>query len=183
VVVLLIGATSHHPLGVLAPGFSAVGAHMVRMQKQLDARRDEFGLLASSAWLAAGRASGNGNMAVMYFRDYAGLHRFAHSELHRAAWRLWARLAPTHPHLAIWHEVFDAPPGRWESIHVNAEPHMLAAATLPRPYPGDDLKKEGEVVWESVAVDATRGRMSSSKGRMGVTDGTDNDAYSERSYG
>ena len=60
---------------------------------------------------------------------------------------------------------------------------MLAAAALPRPYPGDDGKKEGgEVRWESVAVDATRGRMSSSKGRMGETDGTDNDGYGEKPY-
>lgn len=71
VVVLLIGATSHHPLGILAPGFGAVGDYMVRMQRELDARRDEYGLLASSAWLSAEQVSGNGNLAVMYFRDYA----------------------------------------------------------------------------------------------------------------
>jgi hypothetical protein len=95
---------------------------------------------------------------------------------------MWAGLAPTHPHLHIWHELFDAPPGRWESIHINAAPNMLAAAALPRPYPGDDGEEGGEVRWESVAVDATRGRMSSSKGRMGETDGTDNDKYGEKSY-
>ena len=157
---------------------------MVKMQRDLDARRDEFGLLASSAWLSAEQASGNGNVAIMYFRDYAcvpppssvaafagtvrgtgrtdgrtrGLHRFAHSDLHRAAWRMWAGLAPTHQHLHIWHELFDAPPGRWESVHINAPPNMLAAAALPRPCPGDDGEKDGrEVRWESVAVDATRG--------------------------
>ena len=75
VVVLLIGATAHHPLGILAPGFAAVGDYMIRMQRDLDARRDEFGLLASSAWLSAERASGNGNVAIMYFRDYAYVPR------------------------------------------------------------------------------------------------------------
>jgi len=121
-------------------------------------------------------------LAVMYFRDYAGLHKFAHSDLHRAAWRMWSKLAATHGHLHIWHELFDAPPGRWESIHVNGTPNMLAAATVPRPYPEVGDGGEDEVRWESVAVDATRGTMSTSKGRMGMTDGTDNDVYGEKAY-
>jgi Domain of unknown function (DUF4188) len=77
VVVLLIGVTSHHPLGIVAPGFSAVGDYMVRMQRDLDARREEYGLLASSAWLAAEQVSGNGNLAIMYFRDYAFVPPFS----------------------------------------------------------------------------------------------------------
>jgi hypothetical protein len=86
-------------------------------------------------------------------RRNRGLHKFAHSDLHRAAWRFWSSSAATHGHVHIWHELFDAPPGRWESIHLNAAPTMLAQATLPRPYQGDNEK--GGVMWESVAVDAT----------------------------
>jgi hypothetical protein len=125
-----------------------------------------------------------------------GLHRFAHSDLHRAAWRLWNKLSAAHAHLHIWHEMFDAPAGRWESVHVNGAPNMLAAAALARPLPGpadddggdDDeasagAEGEGRVQWVSVAVDATGGRLRTSRGRLGQSDGTDNDVYGEKGYG
>jgi hypothetical protein len=69
VTVLLIGATVNHPLGPLAPGFKETGDFMMRMQKDIDERAEEYGLLGSSFYLAADRETANGNMTVMYFKD------------------------------------------------------------------------------------------------------------------
>jgi hypothetical protein len=69
VTVLLIGASVNHPLGVLAPGYKETGDFMMRMQKDVDERAEEYGFLGSSFYLAAERETSNGNMSVMYFKD------------------------------------------------------------------------------------------------------------------
>jgi Domain of unknown function (DUF4188) len=75
VTVLLIGATVNHPLGILAPGFKETGEFMMRMQKDISKRAEEYGMLGSSMWMATERDTSNGNMSVMYFKEseYASL--------------------------------------------------------------------------------------------------------------
>jgi hypothetical protein len=77
VTVFLIGATCNHPLGPLAPGFKETGDHMVGMQKELDAKAEEYGLMGSSFWLAGNRGTSNGNMSVMYFKDAEYVYKSA----------------------------------------------------------------------------------------------------------
>ena len=69
ITILLIGATVNHPLGTFAPGFKETGEFMMRMQKDINERAEEYGMLGSSMWMAAERDTNNGNMAVMYFKD------------------------------------------------------------------------------------------------------------------
>jgi hypothetical protein len=174
-VCFLIGARSNHPLGVLAPGLKELGDHQRRLQEEVDVRADEYGLVASSAWLAAERPSGNEFLNVMYFRSVEGLHRFAHDDLHRDAWAWWNRTFDRHPHISIWHEVFAAPAGAWEAIYVNSHPTLLAGGQVP-------VKTGAGTVWSRLVVDASRGPLSSSRGRMNATDGTDNEKHGSDPY-
>lgn len=70
VTVLLIGTRTNHAMGIMAPGFKELGGHMAAMQKDINKRSDEFGLINSSQWLGAERDSNNEIMYVMYFKTY-----------------------------------------------------------------------------------------------------------------
>jgi hypothetical protein len=71
---------------------------------------------------------------------------------------------------SIWHETFQSPAGHWETIYVNSQPTLLAGGSLK-------IKSEsGEDKYVSTMVDAKRGVLRSSKGRMARTAGDDNDA-------
>jgi hypothetical protein len=73
------------------------------------------------------------------------------------------------------HEIFVAPKGHWESIYINSEPLGLGAATFP-------VKTETGTMWQNSLVDASRGVLRSSKGRMTLSDGMDHEMYSEDPY-
>jgi Domain of unknown function (DUF4188) len=170
ITVLFLGASSNHPMGLLAPGFKEMGKWMSGMQKDIDARAEEYGLLGSTSWLGAERSSGNEIMYVMYFKDPEGLHRFAHDPLHREAWNGWGKMYTKSPYISIWHETFTAPAGAWESIYANSHPTMLGAVQVP-------IKTEKDTVWSGTLVDASRGQLKSSRGRMNKTDGSENEKY------
>ncbi|KAF2670082.1 hypothetical protein BT63DRAFT_424047 [Microthyrium microscopicum] len=172
VTVLLIGARSNHPMGILAPGFKEVGDYMIKMQKDSSARAQEYGLLASSAWMSTERDSSNEVMYVMYFRNTEGLHKYAHDDLHRQAWNWWNKTYKQHEHISIWHEVFAAPAKSWETLYANSHPTLLAAASV-------DVKTETGTQFFSPIVDASRGLLKSAKGRMAWSDGKDNDRYGQ----
>ena len=167
--------TIHSSLGLLAPGFKDLGDYMDKMQQELNDRAEEFGLLGSSHWLESGRETGNEQLFLMYFRDTAGLHAYAHGELHREGWAWWNRTMAQHPHIAIWHEAYEAPAGAWESIYVNTRPTLLGATTYP-------VKTPQGTQWLNPLVDASRGVLKSSRGRMTRTDGDDNDKYDGATY-
>ena len=69
--------------------------------------------------------------------------------------------------IGINHEIYEAEPGQWESIYVNWQATGLGATTYLRTKDGN--MKEGQVSeeWISPLVEANRGKLASSAGRMG----------------
>jgi hypothetical protein len=85
-------------------------------------------------------------------------------------WTWWSKVQATHPYISIYHETFVSPPGHWETIYVNMKPTLMGGTKVP-------IKTEQGVEWRSTIMDASRGPLKSHKGRMDVSDGTDNDKY------
>ena len=56
---------------------------------------------------------------MIYFKSQEHLHAFAHADAHRAAWKWWNANVKRYPWLAIGHEVYAVPKGRWENVYVN----------------------------------------------------------------
>ena len=86
-------------------------------------------------------------------------------------------------HMGINHEIYVADKGNWESIYINFQPTMLGATT----YLKRNGKLEGGVVpeeWLSPLVDASRGTLRTSAGRLGPKygDGSENDKYGPSAY-
>lgn len=67
------------------------------------------------------------------------------------------------------------PAGHWEAVYVNGHPTLLSASTVP-------IKTPGGTQWVSTIVDASKGVLRSSKGRLTMTDGADNEKYNDKSY-
>jgi hypothetical protein len=57
------------PLGLLAPGFKELGDYFTSMNRDIEKRSEEYGLLGNSNWIGMERDSSNDLMTVMYFRD------------------------------------------------------------------------------------------------------------------
>lgn len=74
----------------------------------------------------------NGFMTCCYFRTIEDIHRFAHSPIHRDGWNWWNKVADTHPHLSIMHEIYAAPKKQWENIFLNYHLTGIGTPTLPR---------------------------------------------------
>lgn len=178
VTVLIIGTRSNHPLGMLAPGFKELGGHFEGMAKALEANAEKFGYLGMTSWLNASvRKTGSELQQVAYFRSYEGLHAFAHSEIHRNAWDWWNTNIQKHKHLSIYHESYDVPAGHWETIYANTHASGLASTT----YKVTD-EKTGMDAYASPIVDASRGKLKTSAGRMNRSSGDENDKYDRGSY-
>lgn len=178
ITVFIIGTRSNHPLGMLAPGFKELGGYFQTMAKDLDNKADDFGFLGMTSWLNSSvRATGSELQMVCYFKNVEGLHAFAHSELHRKAWDWWNRTLKQHPHLSIYHETYDVPKGNWESIYVNTHASGLASTT----YKVID-EQSGKEVYASPIVDASRGVLRTSAGRMSRSKGEEHDGYGEDPY-
>jgi hypothetical protein len=163
-------------MGALAPGFKELGDYFAKMTKDVESHAEQYTYLGSSDWIAnAERSTGNEVMSVMYFKTSEGLHAYAHGELHRKGWNWWNRSVANHAHIGIWHEVFVAPKGAWENIYINSRPLLMGATTYP-------MKTEAGTKWVSPIVDASSGVLKSSRGRMTMTDGKDNEKYSDDPY-
>ncbi|RVD81476.1 uncharacterized protein DFL_009340 [Arthrobotrys flagrans] len=130
VVCFIIGSRANHPMGMFGPGVKTIADYFEGMTTYLDNHAEEFGYLGANRWLASDRPAKNEIMATMYFRNYEGLHKFAHDDMHRQGWNWWNKNLKNHPHIGIWHEVYVAPKGNWESIYINSAPTGLAATTL-----------------------------------------------------
>jgi Domain of unknown function (DUF4188) len=148
---------------------------MDRMQSELNADAAKYGMLGASTWLENGRSTQNELMIVMYFKSADDIHEYAHGPLHREAWNWWNKTMTKHKHIAIWHEIFVAPAKHWESIYVNTKPTLMGATSYP-------IKTPEGTKWQSPIVDARKGPLKSSKGRMTMTDGKDNDVYEGDPY-
>ncbi|KAI5362866.1 hypothetical protein Slin15195_G102470 [Septoria linicola] len=178
VVVFLIGTRSNHPLGALAPGFSTSGAYFQSMAKALEDHAEEYGFLGMTSWLnSSDRSTKSEIMKVCYFRDVEGLHAFAHSKHHREAWNWWNKNVKNMPHISIWHETYHVPAGHYESIYVNSHISGINSTT----YKITD-KETGETKWASPVVDASKGLLKTSGGRMARSHGQEHDAYGEDPY-
>jgi len=178
VTVFIIGTRSNHPLGMLAPGFKELGAYFQKMADDLEKNAEKFGYLGMTTWLNASvRSTGSELQQVAYFKNVDGLHAFAHDKLHREAWDWWNSTVAEHAHLSIYHETYDVPKGHWETIYANSHPSGLASTT----HKITD-EKTGMDAYASPIVDASRGVLKSSAGRMARSQGDDNDKYGESPY-
>nr|POE72457.1 dynein heavy chain, cytoplasmic [Quercus suber] len=171
VVVFLIGTRCNHPLGVLAPGFKDMGAFFPDMVKSLEAHAEEFGFLGMTSWLNSdNRTSKSEIMQVGYFKNMDGLHKFAHSADHMKGWTWWNRHVKQYPHVSIWHETYHVPKGHWESIYVNS--HAGGITSTTHRYLDETTGKE---MWASPVVDASKGLLKTSAGRMSRSKGDEHD--------
>lgn len=136
-VVLHIGIRYNHPLGFLAPGASAAGEYFLKMVDTLNndpTAYDTYGLLPGAQTFRGGeRAANNTSLLVMYFRDMAGLTKFAlEDSTHRGAmewWRTFSRTAEG-GNVGIYHEVFEVGEGGYETVYDNMPPTLLGAANV-----------------------------------------------------
>jgi len=173
IVVLLLGTRSNHPLGAFAPGFKDLGDHFFKMAKDLEDSPEDYGFLGMTNWHNNDHRSSNAEILnIFYFKSVDGLHHFAHSPVHRAGWDWWNRTVKQHPYLTISHETFHAPPGCWESIYANSIPSGINSTTFKT-----KDEKTGEVRWASPVVDASKGVLRTSAGRMSRSHGTDHEKY------
>lgn len=173
VVVFLIGTRFNHPMGLLAPGAKELSDFFVKMEKDLDEHSEEFGFLGSTSWLnSSDRTTSSEIMAVCYFRTTEGLHEFAHSPYHRVGWDWWNRTMKEHPHLAIYHETYHVPKGNWESIYVNSHISGINSTTHRIT---DEMT--GQDAWARPIVDASKGLLKTSAGRMGRSQGQEHEQY------
>lgn len=178
VVVFLIGARCNHPMGLFAPGFREMGDYFSTMVKNLEEHGEEFGFLGMTSWLNNGtRETQSENMQVGYFRSVEGLHRFAHSEYHRQGWNWWNRNVKQYPHLSIYHEVYHVPKGHWENIYVNS--HLSGINSTTHRIKDE---KTGKEMWASPVVDASKGLLKTSAGRMSRSQAKEHDGYGEDPY-
>jgi hypothetical protein len=172
IAVFMIGARNNHPLGVLDTEWVTLSSYFVKMQRDVERNALEYGLLGAQGWIADGqRDTNNEVMTVMFFRDAEGIQKYAHGPLHKEGWSWWYKNEAKHKHLGIWHEIFVAPKGMWETIYVNGTPLGFGSSTFP--VKGED----GKVMWQSPLVDASRGLLRTSKGRMSRSDGKDHEKY------
>ncbi|KAF2754558.1 hypothetical protein EJ05DRAFT_479530 [Pseudovirgaria hyperparasitica] len=157
VVVLKIGARTDHPLGLFAPGFKVLGEYMTAMQASLEAHATHYSYLGGTSYSGMERATGNEFTYIMYFSTVEGVHAFAHDPLHRDGWAWWSKAA--HDHIMIYHELFRSRRGDWEAVYSNTRPIGLAATRF-------EGKTGGGTVFYSPVVDANRGLLATSRGRM-----------------
>ncbi|KAL4793952.1 hypothetical protein BDV19DRAFT_365658 [Aspergillus venezuelensis] len=166
IVVVLLGAKSNHPLGILYKAFAELGSYQDGMTRDLETNREEYGFLTSTSYMSNDDATLNAASAVMtvyYFRTKAGLDRFVQSPSHRAGWDWWNKTVKQHPDLSIMHELYEIKAGSWENVYINYKPTGLATAI----FPVEGGKEDGEKKWVGSIVDASKANMKSSRARLG----------------
>ncbi|KAG5984492.1 hypothetical protein E4U43_006170 [Claviceps pusilla] len=153
-VVFNLGVQFNHPQGQLCPYAKDLAEKFTLMTRELLSRRHELGLLSVTNWTGgdAQPASGAGPDTMLmsyYFRDVESIHRFAHEEMHRAAWDWYQAVRPHH--IGIFHETFVVPAHGHESIYVNCRPLLLGAGLVK--LTGEEKADETED-WRNVLVSA-----------------------------
>ena len=117
---------------MLSPGFKETGDHFMAMLESLDnpKGREQYGMLGISSYLGRQGATSNELMTVSYWRNIEGLHAFAESPVHREGWDWWNKTVKQHPHLVIYHEIYQANGKSHENIYGNAQPTLLGTSLL-----------------------------------------------------
>ena len=137
------------------------------MVEQLEERSEEFGFLGATDWMGAARESRNTTLNVMYFKSYQGVHAYAQSQLHREAWNWYNNDLAKDGQFGIFHELYQVPSGNWETVYANIQPTGLSSTMH------QVTNEEGNKVWMTPIVDASKGLLKSSRGRMSRSDGKD----------
>lgn len=161
-----LGARSNHPFGFFAPQFQEVGKWVGRMNKAMDSG-EVSGFLGQTTFHRMSNQGAPEVVLISYWESMEDLWTFAHSGVHRDGWNWWEKTIKDNGYVAINHEIFEADAKHWENIYVNFQPTLMGATTF--------LKKggktlEGGVVpdqWISPLVDASKGKLARSSGRMG----------------
>lgn len=179
VAVFMLGFRCNHPLGLLAPGFKEVGDGFNQMMKDLHANAEEYGLLGASDWLSMGeRSTSNEVLTLMYFRSMEDIHNFAHNnKAHTDTWKWFNSNVKKMPYISIWHEAYVAPSGSWEGIYINSHRTGFAASTFK-----GISEETGEEVWIDPNVDARKGLLKTSMGRMSRSQGHEHDKFGADPY-
>lgn len=182
-VVIQLASRSNHALGAFHPLFQVVGKYFERMILDLEQRSEEFGYLGSKSYLTNERTACNEAMTQIYFRNYEGMHKFAHETdgVHREGWNFWNTVvmgkdSTVRNLFSIMHEVYEIPAKHWETIYINYHPTSMGATTFRI------NGKDGTTQWASPLVDARTGLLRTSKGRRATTKGDDNDMYEDVTY-
>lgn len=162
VVVFHIGTRFNHPMGLFAPHVKTVSDGFTQMIKDLEGHSDEFGFLGATAWHNLSAESKNEILIVCYFRNVEGLHEFAHSPYHMKLWDWWNKTVQEMPHISIFHETYHVPAGNWETVHVNSHIAGLGSTVFKIPEEGT-----GKEIYSHPIVDASKGLLKTSAGRMG----------------
>jgi heme-degrading monooxygenase HmoA len=150
---------------MLAPGFKDTSDHFMAMLKSLDnpKGREEYGFLGISSYLGSQGETSNEVMTISYWRNTEGLHAFAESPVHREGWDWWNRTVKQHPHMVIFHEIYKAERKNHENIYFNSQPILIGGTSFQVK---SDEKEEQH--WVNPLVDANRGVLATSKGRLGL---------------
>ncbi|OKL58719.1 hypothetical protein UA08_06041 [Talaromyces atroroseus] len=162
VVVMFLSSKSNHPLRMLAPGFKEVGDYFQDMMQSLDnpEGREKYGFLGMSSYLGSQSASSNELLSISYWRNIEGIHAFAESPVHRVAWDYWNQTVKKHPYLLISHEIYRAEGTQHENIYINAPPTLIGGTAFP-------VKTKQEQEWLNPLVEANKGVLATSNGRLG----------------
>lgn len=168
IVILHLGAKSNSPFGFLHGQFKGVGDYLEAMNDVMD-KGDVNGFLGQTFFHRQDERGALEVVMISYWESVEDLWAFAHSGVHREAWQWWEKTIKLNGAVGLNHEIFEADAHKWETIYINFQPTLMGATTY--------LKKggktmEGGVVpdeWISPLVDARRGPLAKSSGRMGRT--------------
>lgn len=144
-----------------------VGDWLGKMNKVLDAGASGF--LGQTTFHRMDERGAPEIILISYWESIEDLWEFAHSGVHREAWQWWEKTIKDNDYVGINHEIFEADAKHWENIYANFQPTLMGASTF--------LKKGGKTIeggvvadeWISPLVDASRGKLAKSSGRMGRT--------------
>lgn len=193
-------------MGILAAGAADLAHISEEIFTAAEKEKEKYGFLGSSNWIGnSHQATDNELLTIMYFRDMDGLHRFAHDDIHREGWRWWNDHVKQYPHIAIWHEAYNVPAGRWESVYINTEPTMLGKQYSTQPFlffePSASVgganscaigatthprrkadSSEIQTRWHSPIIDSRKGLLKTMGGRMGASKGHEHDWLPNNPY-
>lgn len=168
VVCFHLGAKYNHPLGAFAPNVAEIAGRFTKMNIQLDNEMGSNGYLGGSIFWSPDPKSGAMELSfISYWRSIEAIHDFAYGPIHKSGWDWWNNLTESESkHIGINHEIFASEPGQWEAIYVNHQPTLLGATTY--------LKKGDKMIggtvedkWITGLVDASKGKLRASAGRLG----------------
>lgn len=169
---LILGATVNHPGGYLtAPHADKFVELSDRMFNELDVLpQEETGFLGQSTLYQHNPSGTVDSYLISYWRSIESIHNYAVSPAHTDAVNWWNRESKNNglKHIGIMHEIFEAPAGMWETVYLNFEPTMMGATSYLKK--ADEKGVVGGTVadmWVSPVVDASRGKLRSSRGRLG----------------